>query len=193
MLNTAEAFNALMQQVLAGSEAAAEELFRDYEPYLLHAIRQRLSKRLRSNFDSLDIAQDVWKSFFVAPPAERHFQSPAELVAFLTKLAAHKVIDAARKRLRGQKHEAGREQSIDDSQSFDKNRLAAPDRTPSQILMSQEEWVKFLGEQPLVYRQVFILLREGKTHEEIAAELKISTKSVQRALGQLVTRISHEP
>ncbi len=188
MLKTADEFRTLMQQVLSGSEPAAEELFRDYEPYLLHAIRQKLSKRVRSKFDSLDIAQDVWKSFFAAMPVERRFDSPAELVAFLTTLAKHKVIDAARQRVSTQKRNVFREQSIDDSLQFDKDRLTSADRTPSQILMSQEEWGRFLAEQPLVYRQIFIRLREGRSHEEIAAELKISSKSVQRALNQLVAR-----
>ena len=81
-----------------------------------------------------------------------------------------------------QKHDLKKEQSLDDSRRFDKNSLPADQPTPSQVLMTQEEWSEFLRKQPLVYRRIFILLREGKTHEEIAQELGIHTKTVQRVV-----------
>ena len=143
--------------MLTGSEAAAHELFRDYEPFLLQAIRQRLSRRIRSNFDSMDFAQDVWASFFAHRPEQRTFSSPDDLVKFLTRLAQNKLIDAARKR-QTQKNDIRREQSMDDSQIFDKHALAGREPTPSQIVMTKENWAAFLRKQPLVYRRVFILL-----------------------------------
>ena len=62
---------------------------------------------------------------------------------------------------------------MDDSTCFQKDRLTAAQPTPSQIVMSQEEWREFLRKQPLVYQRIFILLREGSTPDEIAEELKI--------------------
>src|SRR5713226_1526015 len=109
MPRTDEEFHALMQKVVAGSAEAAQELFREYGPYLLHAIRRRMSKRIRSKFDSMDFAQDVWASFFAQPLARRSFGSPEELVAFLTALAENKVIDAVRQRMGTQKHTINRE------------------------------------------------------------------------------------
>src|SRR5438445_496811 len=150
MLKTNQEFHALMQEVLSGSENAAQELFRDYEPYLLQVIRGRLSKKVRSRFDSLDIAQDVWASFFAAEPTKRRFNTAGELVAFLARLARNKTIDVVRQGLKTQKRDPNREQSIDDSKRFDKDLLAdGGQRTASQILMSQEEWGEFLRRQPL--------------------------------------------
>src|SRR5882724_4971958 len=74
MPRTDEEFHDLMQKVLTGSQEAAQELFRDYEPYLLFAIRRKLDKRMRSKFDSADFAQDVWASFFETPD-KRTFNS----------------------------------------------------------------------------------------------------------------------
>jgi RNA polymerase sigma factor (sigma-70 family) len=181
-------FHTLMQKLLTGSDEAAQELFREYGPYLMHAIRRRLDKRIRSKFDSLDFAQDVWASFFAETPEKRSFNSPGELVAFLTKLAQNKVIDAVRQRTQTGKHNISREQSLDDSTRFDKSGLAGDQATPSQILMTQEEWVEFLRKQPLVYRRIFILLREGKTHVEIAQELGIHTKTVERVVYRATPR-----
>jgi RNA polymerase sigma-70 factor (ECF subfamily) len=179
-----------MQKVVAGSAEAAQELFRDYGPYLLHAIRRRLSKQIRSKFDSMDFAQDVWASFFAEVPEKRSFDSPEKLVAFLTKLARNKVLDAVRQRLKTDKHDVRKEQSLDDSTRFDKDRLDDGQPTPSQVLMTQEEWAEFLRKQPLVYRRIFILLREGKTQYEIAEELDIHLKTVNRIVCRAASRAS---
>lgn len=188
MVKTDEEFHALMQEVLAGSEAAAEELFRDYGPSLLHAIRRRMNKRIRSQFDSLDFAQDVWASFFKEGPEKRSFNNPTELVLFLTKVAENKIINVVRHRVETQKHDLEREESLDDSRQIDKDELVGAQPTPSQIMMTKEEWVEFLRKQPLVHRRIFILLREGKTQEQIAGVLGIHKKTVQRVVADAAPR-----
>jgi RNA polymerase sigma-70 factor (ECF subfamily) len=181
MPKTNEEFHALMERVLTGSEEAAEELFRDYEHFLLHAIRRRLSKRIRSKFDSLDFAQDVWASFFTDFPQKRSFHSAQELVAHLTALARNKVVDAYRQGT-APKRDVHREQSLDDSVRIDKDALPADQPTPSQVMMTHEEWLAFLRRQPLVYRRIFILVREGKSYDDIAAELGINRRTVARVV-----------
>jgi RNA polymerase sigma-70 factor (ECF subfamily) len=183
-----EEFHALMQKVLAGSEEAAQDLFRDYEPYLLYAIRKRMGKQIRSKFDSMDFVQDVWASFFAELPDQRKFIDADDFVAFLTLLAQNKVVDVVRQRTKTLKHDMEREESLDDSRRFDKNKLVGRQQTPSQILMTQEEWVEFLRRQPLVYRQIFILLREGKKQQQIAEELGIHVKTVNRIVCRVATR-----
>jgi RNA polymerase sigma factor (sigma-70 family) len=180
-------FQSLMLQVMAGSDEAAHKLFTGYAPYLLRAIRRRLGKQIRSKFDSADFAQDVWVSFFAEPRAKRVFATPNDLVAFLTRLAQNKVIDATRQRTQTQKHDVRREQSIDDSTRFDKETLTANQATPSQIVMTQEDWKEFLRKQPPVYRRMFILLREGKTQVEIAEELGVHPRTVSRVMSRLAT------
>jgi RNA polymerase sigma factor (sigma-70 family) len=164
-------------------------LFRDYEPVLLHAIRRRLSKRIRSKFDSFDFSQDVWTSFFAEPPDERAFRSTGELVRFLTRVAENKVVDALRQRLNTRKHDQEREQSLDDSTRIDKNAIAADQPTPSHVVMTQEDWAAFLRRQPLVYRRILILWRRGKKQEAIAAEIGISRKTVQRVIDLWIREV----
>jgi RNA polymerase sigma-70 factor (ECF subfamily) len=186
MTKTDADFDALMRQVLAGSEDAAKELFRNYEPTLLHAIRRRLNKKIRSKFDSVDFAQDVWASFFAEEPSKRVFESPDHLVAFLTALAQNKVTDETRKHFRTIKYNVEREQSMDDSQAFDREEIVGNQPTPSQIVMSHEEWRVFLRKQPLVYRRIFTMYRDGKTEGQIATELGIADRTVRRVMERLI-------
>lgn len=176
---------ALMQEVINGSEDAARILFDRYRKYLLFHIRRRMSKRLRAKFDSVDIAQDVWASFFSEPLEMRAFRTPEQLIAFLTSLAKNKVEDADKRGVRAKKRDAHRELSMDDSRRFDKEGLMGPDATPSHIVMSREEWTRFLSKQPPVYRKIFLLMRDGKTNVEIAAELGINERLIRRVMDRL--------
>jgi RNA polymerase sigma factor (sigma-70 family) len=185
MSQTDAEFHALMERVLAGSEQAAAELFRGYEPYLLHAIRRRLSKRMRPSFDSLDFAQDVWASFFAEDAVPRAFKTPAEFVAFLAKLAHNKVVDASRRRLKAPGNEQASVRSIDDSLLFDKDQLVARQPTPSQVVSKEDEWTTFLQGQKELYRRIYILYREGKTQAQIAEELNIHVRTVNRVVNRL--------
>jgi RNA polymerase sigma factor (sigma-70 family) len=182
-------FHELMKKAMAGDDAAARLLFENYELVLLQAIRRKLNKKVRSKFDSEDFAQDVWVSFFAEPAEKRRFDKPENLLAFLTKLAKNKVAEAMRQRLTIQKYNVRREQSLDDSRMMLKECLVAHQPTASFVAMTKEEWNAFLRKQPLVYRRIFILLRDGHTHEQIAAELGINV----RTIGRVVAKASTEP
>jgi DNA-binding NarL/FixJ family response regulator len=56
--------------------------------------------------------------------------------------------------------------------------------------MSQEEWKEFLRKQPLVYRRIFILLRDGRTHEQIAEELGLHRRTVDRVVLRYAPEVS---
>src|ERR1051326_6897254 len=108
-------FRELMDRVQSGSESAARELCQRYEFHLLDAIRRKLNEKIRSKFDSVEFAQGAWASFFASSMANRRFESPKALIAYLTRLAKHKVIEALRQRLQAQKYDVNRERSMDDS------------------------------------------------------------------------------
>jgi DNA-directed RNA polymerase specialized sigma24 family protein len=56
------------------------------------------------------------------------------------------------------------------------------------LAVSRETWEQLTKDLLPVHRRVLILLREGKTHAEAAAETGVSTKAIQR----LVARISQQ-
>src|SRR5262245_10455851 len=180
-------FTDLLERAMAGDNDAARELHASYGHFILSAVRRRLHKRLRPKFDSLDFVQDVWLSFFAGIPDKYVFNGPNDLIAFLTKVAYNKVIQASRLRFQTKKYNIEREVELDRvPQGGDS--LPAAGSTPSEILMSQEEWIEFLKRQPPVYRYIFSLLREGQSSATIAEQLGISQRTVNRVLYKLVHR-----
>jgi len=180
-------FHVLMNEALSGSDTAAQELFERYEPVLRRAIRMKLHAKVRSKFDSMDFSQDVWASFFAEPAEKRIFKDAEHLVNFLTKIARNKVAEAIRQRMILQKHNVNREQSLDDSRFFDKEALVSDQPTPSHMFMTNEDWSAFLSKQPPVYRRIFMLIRDGHTHVQIAQQLSISVRTVERVVAKFAS------
>jgi RNA polymerase sigma-70 factor (ECF subfamily) len=92
------AFHELIRRVRAGDNQAAEELVRLYEPTIRRVARVRLvDARLRRAFDSMDICQSVFASFFVrAALGQYDLQRPEQLLKLLVNMSRKKLIDRAR-------------------------------------------------------------------------------------------------
>jgi RNA polymerase sigma factor (sigma-70 family) len=180
-------FDKLMQQLCTGSPEAAGALYERYKDYLRRAIRYRLNRRLRKQFDSLDFVQSVWLSFIQLPTERRTFKTQDDLVGYLAELAYHKVVDAYRERL-GHKSSAPQEVSLENlEEKGSEARDSFP--TPSQIFIAEEQWERLLAEQPPRFRQVLVMLRLGYSHEEISDRLRINPKLIQRFLRHLAWRL----
>jgi RNA polymerase sigma-70 factor (ECF subfamily) len=181
-------FRQLMERVVAGSDEAASQLLARYGAAVLQAVRRRLNRQLRSKFDSLDFVQDVWASFFANPPRDGQLNRPELLVAFLTRVAKNKVVDATRQRMQGLKHNVNRERSLDRSTAGGPAQVPAQQETPSQAVSRDEEWLRLLDAQPVVYRRILIMLREGRKPADIAQELHIHPRTIRRLIDKLVPR-----
>jgi RNA polymerase sigma-70 factor (ECF subfamily) len=173
-------FADLIARVQAGDEGAARRLYDEYGAHIVRAVRRRLNQRLRTQFDSLDFAQDVWASFFAQTARRYALENPEQLIGLLTTMARNKVIEVVRGRLLRQKSDLNRERSLEETGGGD--RLAGPQPTPSQIIMGEEAWDQLLAQQRPVHKRVLLLLREGKNADTIAEEVGVSTKTVQRIL-----------
>lgn len=168
-----------------GSEEAARELYEQLAPYILHVVRRRMDKKLRNRFDSHDFTQAVWGSFFTSPPAEAVIPDRAALLHYLSAMARHKVLSAARKRVLHRNPDIEREHSLDGSAAHVLDTNPAPAPTPSQMVAAEDEFERMLARAPGTLRVVLIRLREGKTHHEIAAELGLHPKTICRFLKRL--------
>lgn len=182
-------FKNLMQRVHDGSEDAARELLDRYGEHILRVVRRKLSRELRSKFDSVDFVQAVWASFFAGAPKRRGFEHPQALIAFLVTLAQNKVVDAVRQRMLTQKYNVNRERALDGSVSGEAAALAAREPSPSQVAVANDEWRRLLADLPARYRRMLELLREGHTQKDIARELGVNEKTVRR----LLDRLNEEP
>jgi RNA polymerase sigma-70 factor (ECF subfamily) len=178
-------FERLMKSASAGNLDARSELFERYGKAIQMVVRYRMDRRLRSQFDSLDFAQDAWASFFHLPFENYTFQTPEDLVAFLTRVVSHKLIDAYRKRCRHTK-KSGREfrriQSNVDEQT-------ARQPTPSHVAIVAEEWQRLLKDKPPKIQRALEMLRDGYSQREIAHRLGLNVKRIQRLIQRLNERV----
>jgi RNA polymerase sigma factor (sigma-70 family) len=182
-------FQLLLERLRCGSPDAPDELMRRYGAHVLRVIRHRLDRRLRKEFDSLDFFQDVWKSFFEGPPPGGRFDSPEALIAYLARVAQHKVIDASRRRLGTQKHDRAREHSLEGSAAWGAAAAGARQPTPSQEAVAHDLWERLLVGLPPEHQQIVMLLREGRSHAEIARELRVDRKTVYNVVRRLSPRL----
>jgi RNA polymerase sigma-70 factor (ECF subfamily) len=178
-------FADLMQRLREGSEDAARELLARFGEPILRVVRRKLSRELRSKFDSVDFVQAVWASFFADVPRQRRFDHPQALIAFLVTLAQNKVVDAVRQRMQTQKYNVNRERPLDGSVAVEAKGVAARGPTPSQVAVANDEWQRLLAELPDRYQRMLVLLREGHTQKDIARELNVNEKTVRRVLEKL--------
>lgn len=184
MSSTANEFERLMERVRTGDATAAREIFERYGPAIQMVVRRRLNRRMRSEFDSLDFAQDAWASFFHIPPESCTFETPDDLVAFLTRIVRNKMIDAYRQRFQAAMRDRRRLRSLEPDMPDRRGRQP----TPSQFAIAEEEWVRMLHNKPPKIRHALEMLRAGHSRQEIAESLGLNPKMIQRLLQQLNDR-----
>lgn len=181
MSSTENEFERLMERIRDGDAEAGRILFERYGKDIQMIVRRRLDQRLRSQFDSVDFAQDAWASFFDIPPERHTFQTPEELVAFLTVLARRKLLDAQRQRFQGAKRNMRRVRSLQP----DRNEPPARQPTPSQFALAEDEWERMLLNKPPKLRKALELLRAGYSHREIISMLGLRPRMLQRLIQTL--------
>ena len=155
------AFHDLIRRVRAGDEFAAKEIVRLYEPAIRREARVRLvDTRLRRLFDSMDICQSVFASFFLrAAMGQYELATPAHLLKLLTSMSRKKLIDHARehqaarrdhRRLTPGSQDLRNAKDINPSPSQQvagkelllefRSRLSAEERRPSRIKRLNRDW-----------------------------------------------------
>src|SRR5207248_8077069 len=111
------------------------------------------------------------------------FDTPEALVRFLSRVAFHKVVDEGRRQLGTDKHNLNRERSLEavaGPYRRPEEVLAGRTPTPSQVAIAEERWQLLLKGQPPEARRVLEVLRQGYSHQEIADELGLYPKLIQR-------------
>src|SRR5438874_10483288 len=122
-----EPLDVLLEKLTSGDDAAAEQVFRTYEPYLRMVVRRQLSPDLRAKFDSMDVVQSVWVHMLKGfREAGWRFADRTHLRAFLVQLTRHRFID----RLRRHRRALELEQPLSEGE----NELLADDSRPDEFL-----------------------------------------------------------
>lgn len=174
-----DALDTLLEKLCHGDAAAAEQVFRAYEPYLRLVVRRQLSAPLRAKFDSLDIVQSVWVDVLRGFRDNGwRFTDANHLRAFLVKLTRNRFIDRYR-----QLHAAlEREEPLAGPAT---DQAPSADPRPSEVVRAEEAWEELLALCPPAHHELLRLKRQGLTLDEIAARTGLHPSSVRRILYDL--------
>lgn len=179
--------DAVLEKLSGGDDAAAEHVFRTYEPSLRLLVRRMLPPPLRSKFDSVDVVQSVWADLLEGfRKADFKFTSTAQLRAFLIKVTRNRFIDKVRKNRTAQEHQ----RSLD---FFPADELPGDgEASPSEMVQADELWQQMVQLCPPAHRELLRLKREGHTLAEIAARTGLHESSVRRILYDLARKLAAE-
>lgn len=188
MSNEPPTFSQLIENLENQQDWAVQELVDRYGNHILRVVRRHLGQKLRIRFDSEDFLQAVWATLFVKPSAFAHIENEAQLKAYLTQIAFHKVIDERRANTLTQKRDLNREFSLNgmDSQAQQPRNT---DATPSQHLMADEELQKIQAELPEKLQWMIDCRLQGMTFHAIAEQGGVHERTVRRVFERVRRRI----
>lgn len=173
----------MLEKLNSGDAAAAEHVFREYEPYLRLLVRRQLRPALRAKFDSMDVVQSVWADVLEGlGDSGWKFSDSTQLRAFLSRLARNRFLDRCRKH----KKALATEQTL--AGEADVGALADDTPRPSEIAQRNEVWDRMLALCPPAHHELLRLKSEGLGLAEIAARTGLHPSSVRRILYDLAKR-----
>jgi RNA polymerase sigma-70 factor (ECF subfamily) len=185
------AFEALMDRLRGGDEAAAAEVFRHFARRLIALAESRLSAQVRAKVDAEDILQSVFKSFFRRQAAgEFDLDSWDSLWSLLTVITLRKCGYHIRRWLaarRDVRHEAAPPAREGDS---DANWQAiSREPTPSEAAVLVETVAELLRGLDERDRQIVERSLQGESVGQISAGLGFSERTVLRVLQRVRKRL----
>jgi RNA polymerase sigma-70 factor (ECF subfamily) len=174
------ALDQLLDKLCSGDAAAAEQAFREYEPYLRKVVRRLLPQRLRAKFDSVDIVQSAWSDLLQGfRDAGWRFASATQLRAFLVRATRNRFIDRYRQHDQRVRQEEPLNPALPDAQP-----------TPSALAQAGDLWQRLLALCPPEYQPILRLKQQGTPLDEIAAQTGLHPGSIRRILRQLACQVA---
>lgn len=178
-------FQAFIERIRKGDSSAAEELVRLYEPIVRRQVRmQMVDSRLSRLYDSVDFSQAVMASFFLNG-ADFELQQPQDLVRLLMTMARNKLASSAR-RVLAQKRD-GQRRDVDAPLL---NQVADGSDTPSRIVSMLELIAEAKKKLTPEEQQLVDLRSDGKSWDEIAAELGGTAQARRMQLARAMERVT---
>ena len=184
-----ELFSDFITRIRAGDHAAAEELVRTYEPVVRREIRLNMTdRRMARMFDSVDICQSIWSSFFVRVAAGQFdLESPGQLTNLLMAMAKNKLAHQSR-RNRYQKRDVGRI----DTTGAPIETVSDNQPSPSDCVSANELFSKMQTSLTDEEREISELRRAGLAWEEVATKLGGTAQARRMQLDRAADRITRQ-
>ncbi|HMP03360.1 MAG TPA: sigma-70 family RNA polymerase sigma factor [Gemmatales bacterium] len=182
----AESFPGLMDRACRDEPQAQALLVERYSPIILRVVRRHLSPELRRLFDSVDLQQDVWHSFFRQLSLSAGLDTPEALARYLNTIAKNHLVDLFRKWLGTSRRAlAGECSNLDENDM--QARLRDTPATASQQAIAAETRARIGTQFPPHYLRIVELREAGETYEAIAEALQLNERTVRRVLERVQT------
>lgn len=182
-----------MQALQAGDTSAAQHLWEHYFSAMVGLAERRLSRQARRAFDEEDVALSAFNSFCegARDGSFPHLSAREDLWRLLVVITARKAKTYQRhanRRKRGGGQVVGESDLAragdDEAAGFEAIIGSAP--TPALLVQIAEQFTRLLDRLPSdELRRVAVLKMEGHTVEEIAAQLRLSHRAVERRLQEI--------
>lgn len=179
----------LVERFKRGDKEAFSLVFHKYRRRLAVLVHYKMSAALRRGMEVEDVLQEV----FLAAARDMNqftYQSPGSLMAWLSRIADHVIVDAARYQNRGKRR-------VEELLRFrSESNPAGPEpvdsETPSRLFAREEtvqSLLKKLDALPAEYREMIVLAKfEGLTTKEICERVGKSRESVALLLHRALKR-----
>jgi RNA polymerase sigma-70 factor (ECF subfamily) len=180
----------LLARVRVGDAAAAAEVVRRYETAVRVAVRTRLTDpALRRQFDSMDICQSVFLSFYLrAAAGQFDLERPEDLVGLLVRMAQNKLASQARYHHR-EKRDV-RRVVADGGERLD---ALSEGAAPDQVAVGRELLTRVRAELTAEEQAIADHRAAGRTWDEVARELggtaEARRKQYERAIDRVVAKL----
>jgi RNA polymerase sigma-70 factor (ECF subfamily) len=183
----------LLNLAADGEQAAREELFARYRPYVRRVIGRRLDRQLVQRLDWSDVVQDTQLDAFRQLPrflARR----PMPFRLWLFKTAHQRVAKVHRQHLRAARRDRGREFALPDQSSIQlANRLIDRHASPSSMAHKAERaglLRQVLAQLPERDRDVILLRNlDGLSNQEAATVLEIEPETAKKRYARGLVRL----
>jgi RNA polymerase sigma factor (sigma-70 family) len=177
--------SSLIERARQGDEQAIRQFLSRFEKEVRMMVRGRLPKKLRSQFDSMDFVQAVWKSFFMELRAgTTDFANVQHLRGYLAGMTRNKVYQQYRRITRIKKSTSPGEQRLHghEAEGEGDRELVSPDPTPSQTAQAGDRLRQLIAGCSPQDVEVITLRYQGLTHLEIACRTGLNERTVRRII-----------
>ena len=173
----------LLARWSGGDQDAAREIFERYVDRLTRLARVRLSAKLAARLDADDVVMSAYRSFFVGARDGRFtLKESGDMWRLLAEITMHKLYRAAEHH-RARRRSVAKEVSTRAADSrFDE--LISREPAPDEVAAVADELEVVLAALPPIGRRVLELRLRGEAIDDIAREIRRSTKTVRRWLDE---------
>jgi RNA polymerase sigma-70 factor (ECF subfamily) len=179
-------FADFLRRIRAGDHAAARELVQRYEPLIRREVRMRIGDdRLNRAFDSADVSQSVFASFFNrAAGGEYELDQPEQLVRLLVSMARNRLVSRVRRErrlVRDVRRLTAEPSALD--------QVADAQPSPSELLSRKEELEFLKSTLTDQEHEIFELRCAGLSWDDVAQRLGGTAQARRMQLSRGLDRL----